>query len=62
LLEYGIDDEMCNYISYFAKSELYETRDPDRCKRYLNYFEQYLTELKREHYYPTQEHIENTLD
>ena len=60
LLEYGIDDEMCNYISYFAKSELYETRDPDRCKRYLNYFEQYLTELKRDNTYPTQDHVENT--
>lgn len=47
--EYGIDDELCSYISYFAKSELYEDRDPDRCKRFLNYFEQFVNEIdKRE--------------
>ncbi|MDT3388262.1 MAG: hypothetical protein LIR46_10960 [Bacteroidota bacterium] len=47
--EYGLSDELCNYISYFVKSELYETRDPDRCKRYLNYFEQFVNEIdKRE--------------
>ena len=41
---YGISNELCNYITYFAKSELYEQIDPDRCKRYLNYFEQFVSE------------------
>lgn len=54
---YGISDEMCNYISYFAKSELYEDRDPDRCKRYLNYFEQFISELKVNRTYPHQDHV-----
>lgn len=42
---YGISDEICNYINYFVKSELFEDVDPDRCKRYLNYFEQFLAEV-----------------
>lgn len=47
--EYGLDDELCSYISYFVKSELWESSDPDRCKRYLNYFEQFVNEIdKRE--------------
>ncbi len=52
--KYGIDDEMCTYLGYFAKSELWEDVDPDRCKRYLNYFEQWLVELKNEQNYPHQ--------
>lgn len=55
--KYGISDEMCNYISYFAKSELFEDRDPDRCKRYLNYFEQYLSELIVDRTYPHQDSV-----
>lgn len=54
LSEYGITDEMCHYIAYFAKSELYEDRDADRCKRYLNYFEQFVAELRPSRNYPTQ--------
>lgn len=42
---YGISDELCNYINYFVKSELFEDVDPDRCKRYLNYFEQFIAEV-----------------
>lgn len=57
---YGISDELCSYINYFAKSELYEDRDPDRCKRYLNYFEQFITEYKLEQTYPHQESIRPT--
>lgn len=54
---YGISDELCTYIAYFAKSELYEDRDPDRCKRYLNYFEQFIAEYKLEQTYPHQEAV-----
>lgn len=54
---YGISDEMCNYIAYFAKSELFEDSEPDRCKRYLNYFEQFLSEIKVDRTYPHQDHV-----
>ena len=43
--KYGLTDELCNYINYFVKSELWEDVDPDRCKRYLNYFEQFVNEV-----------------
>lgn len=43
--KYGLTDELCNYINYFVKSELFEAVDPDRCKRYLNYFEQFVAEV-----------------
>lgn len=55
LEEYGISDEYCHYICYFAKSELFESRDPDRCKRYLNYFEQFVSEVIIDKTYPHQE-------
>ena len=47
LSSYGLTDELCNYINYFAKSELWEDVDPDRCKRYLNYFEQFVAEVNK---------------
>ncbi len=54
LSEYGISDEACHYVAYFAKSELFEDRDPDRCKRYLNYFEQFVSEINEREPYPHQ--------
>lgn len=54
---YGISDELCNYISYFAKSELFEDVDPDRCKRFLNYFEQFLVEVDTRGTIPYQENV-----
>lgn len=55
---YGLDDELCNYIAYFAKSELYERVDQDRCKRYLNYFEQFVNEIDRREAVVYQDHVQ----
>ncbi len=52
--EYGLTDELCNYINYFAKSEMFEETDPDRCKRYLNYFEQFVAEVNNKQQVPYQ--------
>ena len=52
--KYGLTDELCNYINYFVKSELFEDVDPDRCKRYLNYFEQFVNEINNRETIPTQ--------
>lgn len=54
---YGISDEICNYINYFAKSELFEDVDPDRSKRFLNYFEQFLAEVDTRGTIPYQENV-----
>lgn len=55
--KYGLTDELCNYINYFAKSELWEEVDPDRCKRYLNYFEQFVAEVNKRQSIPYQNSI-----
>ena len=52
--KYGLTNELCNYINYFVKSELFEDIDPDRCKRYLNYFEQFVNEINHRENIPTQ--------
>ena len=52
--KYGLSNELCNYISYFAKSEMFEEIDPDRCKRYLNYFEQFVSEINKREQIPYQ--------
>ena len=54
---YGLSDELCNYINYFAKSELFEDRDPDRCKRYLNYFEAFISEVNNGETFPHQDQV-----
>lgn len=58
--EYGLTDELCNYICYFVKSELFEVVDPDRCKRYLNYFEQFISEIDTRETIPYQSAIKPT--
>jgi len=52
--KYGLTNELCNYITYFAKSEMFEEIDPDRCKRYLNYFEQFVSEINNRQSIPYQ--------
>lgn len=59
-VKYGLTDELCNYINYFAKSELFEVVDPDRCKRYLNYFEQFISEVDRRETIPYQSSVQAT--
>lgn len=55
--KFGLTDELCNYINYFAKSELWEEVDPDRCKRYLNYFEQFIAEVNKRQSIPYQNSV-----
>jgi len=57
--KYGLTDELCNYINYFVKSELFEVVDPDRCKRYLNYFEQFINEVDTRQSVPHQNAVQN---
>ncbi len=56
--KYGLNDELCNYINYFVKSELFEDVDPDRCKRYLNYFEQFVAEINKRESIPYQDGVQ----
>jgi len=58
--KYGLTDELCNYINYFVKSELFEVIDPDRCKRYLNYFEQFIAEVDKRETIPHQSSVNAT--